>query len=79
MGWKSAIGNAHGEIKGMLVSKSVPLRQSCSPYYLLTTASKFYFDPVTSAFLESLALAVCIKRNANTHQSPAFPPPQSVF
>lgn len=73
-----ASGNEHGEIKGMLVAMSVPLSQNCSPY-LPTIAHKFYFDQVTSAFLGGVALAVHIKRNANTHQSPAFPPTSICF
>lgn len=67
-----ASGDAHGETKGMLFSMSVPLSQNHSPY-LPTIASKLHFDQVISAFPGDLVLAVHIKRNANTHQSGAFP------
>lgn len=71
-----ASGNAHGETKGVLVSMWVPLSQNCYPYYLPTIANKFYFDQVTSAFLEGLALAVRIKILISLQH---FPLPQSVF
>lgn len=67
-----ASGDAHGKTKGMLVSMSVPLSRNHSPY-LPTIASELYFDQVISAFPGDLVLAVHIKRNANSHQSGAFP------
>lgn len=56
----------------MLVLMSVPLSQNHSPY-LPAIANKFYFDQVISAFLGGSVLAVHIRRNANIHQSGAFP------
>lgn len=57
---------------------SVPLSQNCSPY-LPTIPNKFYFDQVFHVFLGGFVLTVHIKRNANTHQSGAFPPTSVCF